>query len=357
MRWSLTLGLLIAACSPEGPPAVDAPTPIDDAMLADAPFVDDVPELDDAPSGDAPTADAPVATSLTPCPTSGDGAITAPGPCWVFSPEDAGAPPGGVNGTDDHYALEPAGTPRGRLVVYMVGSLGTPRSSLRDPAQNVYVTLASAGYHVISLSYRSAAIVGMVCAGEPDCYGPTRRALITGEHQTGEASTGLAGLRIDEGILDRLDRALAVLVAAEPDGGWDAFVSSGATTLEHIRWSSVIAAGHSQGGGHAAYLGRMVSLARVVQLSSTCDGVGADVPATWTTEPELFATDPALRYVGFAAESDGLCGAHAAVWEAMGLDPSRRHDDATVCAGASGAHGSTVGCPENLARLPAMFAE
>lgn len=331
----------------------DAPIPID-APALDAPSADDAPAM----GTDAPGTDAPATVELVPCPTSGDGAIEAPADCFAFSPEDAGAPPGGVNGEENHYALAPSGTPRGRLVVYMVGSLGTPAVSVRDPVANVYTTLAAAGFHVISLSYRSAAIVGMVCAGETACFGPTRRALITGEHQTGEASTGLSDLRGDEGILDRLDRALAHLVAGDPGGGWDAYVRPGARPEDRIAWSEIITAGHSQGGGHAAYLGRMFELARVVQLSSTCDGVSDASPAAWTTEPELFATDTATRYVGFAAATDTtLCGPHAAVWEAMGLDPSRRFDDATVCGDSGGAHGCTVACEENLARLPGMFTE
>lgn len=348
---TLALGCGDDATPADGGPLVDASSTAGDAATSsdDAAF-DAATSSDDAGLG----ADAAM-PSLSECPTTGDGAIDAPAACFAFTPEEAGAAPGGVHGDDPHYALEPAGTARGLLVVYMSGSFGIPSGAVNDPDDNVYTQLAGAGFHVLSLAYRSTATVGSMCAGLDTCFGPTREALLRGTPMEGQATTGLDDLREDEGILPRLDAALALLAAARPEAGWDAFRTEGGSVDERIVWSNVVAAGHSQGGGHAAYIGRLFPVHRVVQLASTCDEVDG-VAAAWTRSPDTFATSPADAYVGFASPLDTtVCPAHATVWEALGLDASRRFDDAVSCAG--GAHAAPIVCPENLARLPGMFAD
>lgn len=300
------------------------------------------------------------------CPSSGPGAIVAPGPCGVFTPAQAGASGEGVNADVLQYALEPVGTPRGVLVVQLNGSFGTPAGQIADRDVNLYSTLAQAGFHVIGLAYRSTATVGALCAGAPECFAPARESLVLGTYVDG-APSELADVRADEGIVWRLDAALSLLVAARPSGGWASFVASTDATdaADRIAWSAVIASGHSQGGGHAAYLGRLFPLRRVVQLSSTCDAVRG-VPAPWTRASEPWATDPAERFVGFAAPTtfavdgtptsgDTICPFHAAVWANMGLDPSRRQDDAEICGATGDTHAASIACVDNAPRWASLF--
>lgn len=56
---------------------------------------------------------------MTPCPTSGEGALLAPAACVVFTPAEAGSGPDGENADSPQYALEPAGAARGQLLVYL----------------------------------------------------------------------------------------------------------------------------------------------------------------------------------------------------------------------------------------------
>jgi hypothetical protein len=226
--------------------------------------------------------------------------------------------------------------------------LGTPTKQIVSPETNIYSVLAKAGYHVIGLSYRSDLVLGQECH-DSACYAASREAIVRGENVPGAALT----IKQDEGIVERLDAALAVLAKERPNGGWKNFRFAGATAAARVSWARVIASGHSQGGGHAAYMGKLFGLHAVLQLSSTCDSV-AHVPAQWTSTGP-WATAPWAKFIGVAAKQDPVCPDHAAVWAAMGLATERQHDNAATCA-SSGNHGATIACSENLLALPEILS-
>jgi len=289
------------------------------------------------PSGDG---------GVQPCPTTGMGAIIAPAGCVVFTPASAGASAAGDHANDNSYALEPAGTVKDALVLFIPASGGIPARQVGDPTQSFYNAAAGAGYHVLALAYASSQVIGILCSNDGPCFEPARRAVITGVPQAG-APQALAGIQLDEGIIPRTEAALRKLALERPGEGWEQYLDSNG-----IVWPKIIAAGHSQGGGHAAFLGKLFSLRQVVQLASTCDAVG-NMAAPWTHADATWATPPATRYVGFATAGDPLCGQHATVWQAMGLDPSRMIDDAEICGGAP--HAGAITCIDNFARWPTLL--
>jgi hypothetical protein len=316
------------------------------------------------PAIDLSTVDAAI-PQLTACPTQGTGAILAPAGCVVFTPQQAGADPSGVNATQYQIALEPAGVAKGVLVVHLNGSLGSPAGQIADPQKNLYSALSAAGFHVIGVAYRSNAIVGVLCNGSPSCFAPTRRTLVLGSYVAG-APSSLANTRADEGIVQRLDAALSLLTAARPSGGWAQYQAnlSAPDILGHIAWNKVIASGHSQGGGHAAFLGSVAALRRVVQLSSTCDYTSG-VAAPWTSAALAWATVPKTGFVGFAAPTtftsgnptagDTTCPYHVAVWQNMGMDAANQHDDAAACGASGDTHSASIACTDNFARWPTLY--
>jgi hypothetical protein len=318
----------------------------------------------DLASVDLATSDAALPL-LSACPTQGAGAIIAPGPCVVFTPAQAGADSTGANANLYQFALEPGGTAKGQLVVHLNGSLGSPVGQIADPQKNIYSALAQAGFHVIGLAYRSTTVVGVLCNGAPACFAPTRRSIVLGTYTTG-APASLASIRADEGIVQRLDAALGLLAAARPTGGWGQFrgAVSDPDVTQRILWPKVIASGHSQGGGHAAFLGSLVPLRRVVQLSSTCDYTSG-VAAPWTSATASWATVPQQNFVGFAAPTtfgsgtptagDTTCPYHFAVWQNMGMHPTRMYDDAATCGATGDTHGASIGCTDNFPRWPTLF--
>ncbi len=302
---------------------------------------------------------------LAGCPSQGSGAIAPSGPCVVFTPAQAGAAESGANAMLNQYALEPSSGGKGVLVVQLNGSLGTPAGQIANPQKNLYSALAQAGFHVIGLAYRSTAVVGILCNNNAACFAPTRRTLVTGSYVAG-APASLSDMRQDEGIVWRLDAAVRLLAAAHPTGGWSQFQASVSDpdVSKHLDWSKIIASGHSQGGGHAAFLGSLFPLRRVVQLSSTCDATGG-TPAPWTAAAGVWATVPQSSYVGFAAPTiftsgsptggDTTCPYHLAVWKNLGMDASRMLDDAATCGATGDTHSASIACTDNFPRWAPLF--
>jgi hypothetical protein len=290
--------------------------------------------------------------------------MASAGACSVFSPASAGASPLGQNAGRMNYALEPPGPARNTLVVLLNGTGSSPSELMIDPSRNLFTSALESGNHVLAVAYRSDAALVQMCSGRADCYGPSRNTLLTGVFAPG-ADSSLADIREDEGIIPRIDQALRALVAARPNAGWDAFIASAAASqpASRIAWPRIIAAGHSQGGGHAAYLGKLFPLIRVVQLSATCDAP-AGVPAPWTAANSGWVTSPAAAFFGFSAPTvftngvptggDLNCPYHLAVWQNLGMPLSHQADDAASCMGA-GPHVTSIFCGLNYPRWVALF--
>lgn len=307
----------------------------------------------------------PSQIGIQPCPTSGPGGVTSAGACWTFSPASSGASPLGQNADRLNYALEPAGSAKGTLVVLLNGTGGSPSQLTIDPSRNLFVAALESGNHVLAVAYRSDVAIAQMCdSSRPDCYGASRRTLLTGVFAPG-ADSSLANIREDEGIIPRIDQALRTLVASRPQAGWDAFIggATAATPADRIAWQRIIASGHSQGGGHAAYLGKLFPLIRVVQFSSTCDAP-AGVPAPWTAANSDWSTSPAAAFFGLSAPTvftngvptagDLNCPYHLAVWQNLGMPPSHQADDVATCAGID-PHAAPILCGSNYLRWVALF--
>lgn len=357
-RWFPALLVFLVACGASNvsiPPPDAAPDPSLDAgdggeAAAPGPGSD--------ASAEAASTDA---GALTPCPVSGPRSFTLPATsCFTVTPAEAGAAATGDNATEPSYAVAPDSGANGKLMLWLNGSGGHPggKEALPDPTKNVLAAAASLGYAVLAVSYASTTSVGSLCKQTAGCFLPTRKSIILGVPQAGAAS-GIAMIQIDEGIVDRAARALAYLAARDPSHGWGAFLSSVDTSIpaeQRIRWSAVTAAGHSQGGGHAAAIGKLFAVARVLQFSATCDNVGG-VPAGWTGAANgTWATDPSMFYGlgapttftnGVATDGDLTCPTHLASWQNEGMIASHQNDAAATCGMAGDTHGASAGCTDN----------
>ena len=245
------------------------------------------------------------------------------------------------------------------------GSGSSPSQLTIDPSRNLFTAALESGNHVLAVAYRSDVAIAQMCdSSRPDCYGASRSTLLTGVFTPG-ADGSLADIREDEGIIHRIDQALRTLAAVRPQAGWDAFIgrATATTPADRIAWPRIIASGHSQGGGHAAYLGKLFPLIRVVQFSSTCDAP-AGVPAPWTAADSGWITSPAAAFFGLSAPTvftDGVptagdlnCPYHLAVWQNLGMPPSHQDDDATSCAGID-PHTASIFCSANYPRWVTLF--
>lgn len=180
-------------------------------------------------------------------------------------------------------------TGKHKKLVVMIGGTGS--------APQNYITFdsmaADMGYNVIGLDYKNP-VATPVCANseDPSCFNNFREEICFGR----EVSPVVEVDSINS-ILNRLQQLLVYLVQHDADGNWDAFIKHG-----KVRWNKVIVAGHSQGAGHAGYLGQHFSLYRVLMFSGPQDFlVKFNAPAGWQSAGGV--TSPG-RYFAFLHQDD-----------------------------------------------------
>jgi hypothetical protein len=280
--------------------------------------------------------DGGVAETLRTCPTSGAGAMEGEH-CFVLSPAETGLLADGENAMVEQYALRPASGARGQLMVFFNGSGGSPRAGTGTSTASWYGVSRGAGYHVFAVSYASDESIGSLCRMNDACFEPTRLAMLTGTAQAGAAAP-VADLRADEGAEARVLAGLRLLVALDPQGGWDAFVDG-----DQVRWEKVVTAGHSQGAGHAALVAKRRTVARAIMLAGPCDQVNG-AAASWMKRDASFAT-PAERFFGLGVDGDMTCPTFATNWDALQV-PMAQQLKGSACVAAD-AHGAPLSCANN----------
>jgi len=165
----------------------------------------------------------------------------------------------------DHKKGLPAD--RGQLLLWLTGTGGKASEC------SAFCKLAAnEGYHVISLMYPDE-IPATVCRNDadPKAFEEFRLAIIQG------GATKHITIDQPESIESRLMHLLLALRTRRPRENWDLFTRDGG-----IKWESIVVAGQSQGGGHAALIGIRYRVERVI-----CTGAPKDyskrlkAPAAW----------------------------------------------------------------------------
>jgi len=262
-----------------------------------------------------------VALALAASSCGGGGSSSGAAPTVVATPAPAPAPttattvhsvaplqtdPAISTAFEPHIAVAPAHAFVPRLVVFLPGTNGTPAaySKILDVA-------GSAGAHAIGLMYPDTLAILQDCGDDPACYFPIRLQKFDGVPRS-----PIDPVAPRDAILNRLVKLLAYLDGNFPSEGWGAFLSGGAPV-----WSSIVLAGHSQGAGEAAAIGKVVTLARVAQFSGTVDAVmtarGTIAPATWVSAP---GATPASAHYGFDHTLDDFYAKIIVDWSALGQD-------------------------------------
>ena len=203
---------------------------------------------------------------------------------------------------DDHYAYRDTRVAaRGRLLVHLPGSYGTPVNG-----QTYMKEMAAAGNHVIGLRYPNTWVVTDLCATDPDltCYERVRLEIIDGTDRS-----ALVAVNATNSIVNRLTKLLQYLASTWPDEGWDQYLDGGQPV-----WSRLLLSGHSQGAGHAAVIGKYYVLDRVLMFAGPGDGNSYGV-APWQDRNHVTST---AGYFGFNHDRDSLA-AKLAAWTLMGL--------------------------------------
>jgi hypothetical protein len=211
-----------------------------------------------------------------------------------------------VTSSEPHYAyLDTRAAARGKLIVFLSGTDSYPQHY-----QLFSQTAASLGYHVVNLNYLNGEPVSR-CFQETDetCFSAFHEEVIFG-------SPGSDFVNVDSAnsIYNRTLRLLVYLDGEHPGQGWSDFFTSGTLNVEKL-----VVAGHSQGGGHAAYFARVFAIDRLILFASPNDySEKYDRPAPWCEAD--FATSP-TRFFGLLHRRDEIASAsyQYAIWNVIGL--------------------------------------
>lgn len=209
--------------------------------------------------------------------------------------------------TDSHYVyLNPAQNPQNLLLVHLPGSFGEPKRSTLFS-----ILAADLGFHSIGLMYPNIPTVGSFCSNssDPNCFENVRKEIVEGIDYSSDLTIAL-----EESILSRLRKLLLYLVANHPSENWDQFLDSNQVLV----FEKIIFSGHSQGGGHAALIGKLYPVKRIIGFSSPKDWSNVyNQPPNWLS-PNGWVTPPGKIYCFNHVLDEQV--RQTEIWDSLGID-------------------------------------
>lgn len=180
--------------------------------------------------------------------------------------------PNYASSDQSHYVVRNTKTHSNKLLVFIGGSFSIPKD------YNLFCNhAATIGFDVVSLSYPND--VGTAPLGtstDPLIFDNYRDELCFGNQVSSVVSVDILN-----SISTRVTKLLLFLKSTYPDQNWGQYLTASNT----IVWSKVVVVGHSQGSGHACYLGKKNLVDRVVMLSGPNDfSTHFNSPANWLTQ-------------------------------------------------------------------------
>lgn len=258
--------------------------------------------------------------------TSSGPEINLPPPQYIINPADTDAAIDPSFG--NHYVyINHAVSPKGKLFAFL-SATGTNPGDYKLVLQ----TAADNGFHAIGLAYDNSTTVQGLCSGsaDPNCHGDIRGEILTGQDLSPLVSVDRAN-----SVDNRLTKALLYLAQQHPQDGWAEYLDAN----NNLRWNLIHVAGHSQGGGEAAYIAKQRQVGRACFLSSPGDFDDLqNKVAAWELAPGITPVD---RYFGFFHQRDGVIPADiiGQVWPALQMDTFGTYVNVdTVAAPYGGSH-------------------
>ncbi len=171
-----------------------------------------------------------------------------------------------------HYVVRNTKTHLNKLFLFIGGSYSVPKDY-----NLVCDNSATIGLDVISLSYpNDIAAFSMSNSSDPNGFKNFRDEICFGNQVSSVVDVNVLNC-----IVTRTTKLLIFLKNTYPSENWGQYLSSTNTIL----WNKVILSGHSQGSGHACYLGKYNLAERVVMFSGPNDySTYFSSPANWLSQ-------------------------------------------------------------------------
>lgn len=171
-----------------------------------------------------------------------------------------------------HYVVRNNQTHLNKLLLFIGGSFSTPKNYNR-----VCDYGASIGLDVISISYpNNVAAAPLGSSSDQFVFDNYRDEICFGNSVSDEVDVNNF-----DSINTRTIKLLEYLHLEYPDQNWNQYL----TSSNILHWENIIVSGHSQGSGHACYLGKKNMVDRVVMFSGPNDYSSYyDEPANWVSQ-------------------------------------------------------------------------
>lgn len=161
------------------------------------------------------------------------------------------------------------------------------------------------GYHVIALPYANRRTETSICTDNANCYGQLHNQQFSGY------PSPYLNESPSSAVIPTLLSTLATLNKRDPSGHWNRYLKNSHT----LTWNNIVVAGHSQGGGLAAYIAHQRTVKGVIMFSSPNDiYFKTHTVAAWLQQPN--ATQ-AKRYYGFFDIHDHYAKSTQVSWKTM----------------------------------------
>ncbi len=219
------------------------------------------------------------------------------------------------------------------LLVWLPGTNGRPA----EGPKGVLRAALDGGYRVVALSYLNNRAVGQVCAGarlrrHEGCAAKMRQQRVWGNARHSPIDD-----RPEDAIVARLTQLLKHLAAQDPAAHWAGYLDG-----DEPRWSRIVLAGQSQGGGMAAFIAKTRTVAGVLDFSGGWDREAGGGLAGWYRSAS--ATPPERWHASYHVQ-EGAADLLAQSYRLLGIPPAQVHAlDQPVRAGRD-AHGEGIANP------------
>ena len=180
---------------------------------------------------------------------------------------------------ENHYVVRNDQTHLNKLLVFVGGSFSVPKNY-----NLVCDHAATLGLDVISVSYlNGVAAAPLGTSSDVFIFDNYREEVCFGNPVSDAVEVDALN-----SINTRVVKLLQYLEATYADQNWGQYLTSSNT----LQWDKVIVSGHSQGAGHAGYLGKKNAVDRVVMFSGPNDYSSFyESPANWLTQPGKTSLD------------------------------------------------------------------
>ncbi len=174
-----------------------------------------------------------------------------------------------------HFIVRNTKNHLNKLMLFIGGSFSSP-----DAYTFISEHAALIGFDVISISYpNNVPAASLASSSDQFAFDNYRDEICFGNQVSNEVAVDILN-----SINTRIKKLIQYLENTYPEQNWNQYL----TTSNNIDWQKIVLAGHSQGAGHACYLGKKRLVERVIMFSGPNDySTHFNSPANWLSDDGL----------------------------------------------------------------------